>query len=161
MTATVLTLPQTAERVLDQCRRAGVALYVENGKLLFKAEQGKLTDELRDAVRRHKAALLTLLAPEAERQADFRHAIERDDPPAAIPSGEGKALLEPFLSVIGAAHRNELPPVPLQWSRAGELNGYVCAISAGIWYGVTLSDPERLAAHLENMKRLQAWFTEQ
>jgi hypothetical protein len=87
----------------------------------------------------------------------FLAACERDDPPA-VASDEGKALLTPFLPVIQAAHRNELPAVPLPWSRAGELNGYVCAISAGIWYGATLDEPERLTAHLENLRRLQSWY---
>jgi hypothetical protein len=72
------------------------------------------------------------------------------------PHERGKELLAPFLPVIQAAHRSELPAVPLTWARAGELNGYVCAIAAGIWYGHTLDEPTRLAAHLENLRRLQA-----
>jgi hypothetical protein len=152
---------ETVEHVLEQCRCAGITLYVENGTLRFKATQGKLTEELRQTIRSHKATLLSLLQSEAERQTSFCHAIQHNELTAPVPSDKGKALLQPFVPVIKAAHRNQLPIVALPWARTGELNAYTCAIAAGIWYGDTLPDKERLSAHLENLRRLQFWFDEQ
>jgi hypothetical protein len=55
-----------AFEVLTELRDRGVELTVVDGELRYRAPRGVLTPELRDALARHKAELLALLAPKAE-----------------------------------------------------------------------------------------------
>lgn len=45
----------------------GVHLYVEQGKLKFKAAKGSMTDELRSALKENKTQLIELLSQQAEK----------------------------------------------------------------------------------------------
>lgn len=153
----VLTPPQTAEQILSECRAAGISLFLKGETLRYQAETGTLTDALRQTIRQHRTALIALLRSEQELAEAFRSARERDEPPP-VPSPEGMALLEPFLPVIKAAHRGELPPyVVTMYGKETELEEYICRESAGIWYGFSLDNP-RLSDRLENLRRIQAWY---
>ena len=59
----------TPAQVLMECRRRGVELSVNGDKLRVVAEKGALTDELREALRRHKPALMELLRGPTEEDA--------------------------------------------------------------------------------------------
>ena len=57
----------TPMQLLMECRRRGIELSVNGDKLRVVAEKGAITDELREALRRHKPALMELLrGPTAE-----------------------------------------------------------------------------------------------
>src|SRR5262249_27179616 len=55
-------LEMTAITLLDEPRTKGVHLTVEGEHLAVDAPRGILTDDVRQAIRQHKAALLALLA---------------------------------------------------------------------------------------------------
>lgn len=57
----------TATMLLDELRTNGVHLTVKGEHLAVDAPKGVLTDDLRQAIRQHKAALLTLLTPRLPR----------------------------------------------------------------------------------------------
>ena len=52
----------TATALLDELRTKGVHLTIEGEHVAVDAPKGALTDDLRQAIRQHKAALLALLA---------------------------------------------------------------------------------------------------
>jgi hypothetical protein len=57
----------TPMQLLMECRRRGIKLSANGDKLRVVAEKGAITDELREALRRHKPALMELLrGPTAE-----------------------------------------------------------------------------------------------
>ena len=57
----------TPMKLLTECRRRGIELSVNGDRLRVVAEKGAITDELREALRRHKPALMELLrGPTAE-----------------------------------------------------------------------------------------------
>jgi hypothetical protein len=62
--------------LLDELRTKGVQLTVEGAHLAVDAPKGVLTDDVRQAIRQHKAALLALLA----------QPIPAHDAPATAPS---------------------------------------------------------------------------
>jgi hypothetical protein len=53
----------SATELLAVTKAAGIALNVVGDRLRYSASKGALTPELRDAMARHKAELLILLAP--------------------------------------------------------------------------------------------------
>lgn len=53
----------TPTALLDHLRALGAEVCVEGDKLRYRAPAGVLTDDLRQAIREHKAALLELLRP--------------------------------------------------------------------------------------------------
>jgi hypothetical protein len=55
----------TATALLDELRTKGVHLTVEGERVAVDAPRGALTDDLRQAIRQHKAALLALLVQPA------------------------------------------------------------------------------------------------
>jgi len=89
----------TATELLTTLRHLGVTLAPDGDQLRVDAPAGVLTDELRQAMRTHKAALLDLVGAVEER--------------AAI--GEGIAMPEerlvPVPHLFAAAH-DGLPPCP-------------------------------------------------
>ena len=57
----------TPMQLLMECRRRGIELSVNGDKLRVEHPQGAVTDEIREALRRHKPALMELLrGPTAE-----------------------------------------------------------------------------------------------
>ena len=52
----------TATELLDELRTKGVHLTIEGGYIAVDAPKGVLTDDLRQAIREHKVALIELLA---------------------------------------------------------------------------------------------------
>lgn len=131
------------QSLLSEAQQAGVMFTLVNGRLHYKAPKGFLTVARRDLLEMHKAKLLALLR------------AEMNQPPV---NETGKALLSPYLPVIQAAHRNELPAVSVCMGRQEYgLADYICRVSAGIWYGTALDDP-LLPAWLENLRRFQAWY---
>ena len=52
-------------RLLGQVRDAGVELWVEGGRLRFRAEAGALTDDMRTGLRDRKADVIEALLKEA------------------------------------------------------------------------------------------------
>lgn len=52
----------TATGLLDDLRNKGVRLSVEEDRLAVDAPKGMLTDDVRQAIRQHKQALLALLS---------------------------------------------------------------------------------------------------
>ena len=54
----------TAPVLLDELRTKGVHLAVEGEHVVVDAPRGALTDDLRQTIRQHKAALLAVLAAE-------------------------------------------------------------------------------------------------
>lgn len=53
----------TAITILDRLRSLGVQVYAEGETLRYRAPVGVLTEDLRQAIRENKAALLELLRP--------------------------------------------------------------------------------------------------
>jgi hypothetical protein len=51
----------TPMKLLTECRRRGIELSVNGDKLRVEHPQGAVTDEIREALRRHKPALMELL----------------------------------------------------------------------------------------------------
>jgi hypothetical protein len=60
MTATT-TAP--AANLIDQCRRRGIALYLDGDELRFRGPRGAMTQELRQAVANARADLIARLRP--------------------------------------------------------------------------------------------------
>jgi len=57
----------TPMQLLMECRRRGIELSVNGEKLRVEHPPGTVTDEIREALRRHKPALMELLrGPTAE-----------------------------------------------------------------------------------------------
>jgi hypothetical protein len=128
---------QTAnwQETLEAAEQLGVKIMVRYGTVLCNPPQPP--QELREAIVRNKTELIVALAVRSE---------------------EGMKLLEPILPVIKAAHRGELPTMTtVQGSEVVDLSEYICAIAAGIWYGVTLESP-LLADWMENLRRCQAGY---
>ncbi len=69
--------------LLGRLRECGVRLWVEDGRLLFKAARGALTPELREELKERKDEVLEFLRPAAERAAG--PAIVAAPRPAEIP----------------------------------------------------------------------------
>jgi len=66
----------TPTQLLMECRRHGIELSANGDKLRVVAEKGAITDELREALRRHKPALMELLrGPTAEDVAEATRQI--------------------------------------------------------------------------------------
>ena len=62
------------EKVLDQCRRAGVEVAVaDDGEHLFLSPMERLDDDLVEVIRKHKATLLLWLKMEPERWIVIEH----------------------------------------------------------------------------------------
>ncbi|WP_406143468.1 amino acid adenylation domain-containing protein [Streptomyces sp. NBC_01012] len=68
----------TATELLARCTDEGVHLWAQDGQLRFRAPQGRLTDELRAALRTHKEAILRHL--EADRAVLRSDEAGRHDP---------------------------------------------------------------------------------
>uniref|UniRef100_A0AAU3GMR0 Phenyloxazoline synthase MbtB n=1 Tax=Streptomyces sp. NBC_01401 TaxID=2903854 RepID=A0AAU3GMR0_9ACTN len=68
----------TATELLARCTDEGVHLWAQDGQLRFRAPQGRLTDELRAALRTHKEAILRHL--EADRAVLRGDEAGRHDP---------------------------------------------------------------------------------
>jgi hypothetical protein len=87
--------------------------------------------------------------------------IRQSVPETAVrihPSEAGKELLMPYLPLIIAAHKGELPALTIiMGGQEYDLSDYVCRISAGIWYGLTL-DSQFLPDWLENLRRIVVWW---
>jgi hypothetical protein len=86
----------THAALLDECRRHGVMLTAEGGRLVYRAPRRLLTPALRAALVEHKAGLLTLLQAEADPDV----ALVRDD-------------FGPGVRVVAADQPVLWPPAPL------------------------------------------------
>ena len=73
----------SAVQVLEEARALGIVLAGSGGRLRYEAPAGRLTQELRQALVAHKAAILDLL--DAERQA-VRRIVQCRDCGHYIPS---------------------------------------------------------------------------
>ncbi|MDK2126025.1 non-ribosomal peptide synthetase [Parachitinimonas caeni] len=65
-----MNAPQSATALLDYFRQHDIALEVDGDKLRCKAPKGFLTPELLASLQQHKPALIALLAPRIEADAD-------------------------------------------------------------------------------------------
>lgn len=137
----------------------GIRLRVQGDRLCYDGPEHRITNELLTSLRENKAALMKQLCsePVGKPVSQFPAILENRETGKLV-SEEGRTLLTPYLPVIQAAHRNELPvkKVCMGGVEYG-LCDYICRISAGIWYGNVLDDP-RLPDWLENLRRLQAWY---
>ncbi|WP_030874884.1 non-ribosomal peptide synthetase [Streptomyces sp. NRRL S-1868] len=59
-----MTVPTTATEIVDELHSLGAELWAEDGRIRFRAPQGVLTEERRQALRGHRAEILALLAAE-------------------------------------------------------------------------------------------------
>lgn len=134
----------TAKSLLHDLSQRGIHLYVRQGRLRYDAPPNSITQADRSALSQYKADIMKLWLEEMQ---------------ARFPtSPEGAKLLSPFLPVIQAAHQGELPKVNIiQGGQSFDLSDYICEVSAGIWYGLTLSNP-LLPSWLENLRRLQSLY---
>ena len=113
----------TVHALFQELQRQQVTLLPDGEVLRYRAPQGVLTEDLRQAIRQHKAALLTLLAQapkeppglEAEYRR-FRDFLTRWDERAALMASDGglpraDAEWQAYLSLRGGAHAPS-PPLP-------------------------------------------------
>ena len=105
----------TATRLLDALRTKGVQLTVEGDQLAIDAPKGVLTDDVRQAIRTQKAALLALLAQPAPAH----------DTPATAPSTQE-----------ACTHPEHFPPTatdgPLRQCAACPYCWYVACVCSGV-----------------------------
>ena len=52
----------TAEAIISEARKAGVVLWVENGKLKYRAPEGAMTAELKGAIKQHREEVMDRLS---------------------------------------------------------------------------------------------------
>jgi hypothetical protein len=53
----------TAKTLVQECESKGIVLYLDAGKLKFKAPTGTLNDDLKGRLRTHKAEVIEILSP--------------------------------------------------------------------------------------------------
>ena len=71
----------TVEDVLTESRRLGIVLEAHGSTLRYRAPQGMLSPELKDALRHHKAQILALLRRQPERPVGDGQPPPLDRPP--------------------------------------------------------------------------------
>lgn len=84
---------------------AGVALHVAAGKLHYTAPTGRMSDALRDLLRRHREDLIAALAQTTTEQAIAVIQRENSAAPAALPVIQAKTDAAPDLAAVEAALR--------------------------------------------------------
>lgn len=88
---------------------AGVALHVAAGKLHYTAPTGRMSDALRDLLRRHREDLIAALTQTTTEQAITVTPQFNSDPPAALPVIQAEnSAPAPDLAAVEAALRAQV-----------------------------------------------------